>query len=176
MFRAPPEAEEALIEAEEGGSRARRPGKARGKLLISDRQAPAYAVRHPRLELTWACAVCWLVSMAGKECTAGDGGRNNAQGVLAQKRGLQQPARGSAQKKGSVKGKTLAVPISKALRGERGQGRGAGRRGRGGRASAGGRGQLTEQNWNPASLKITIKNDRVCAFCAKSAQPLIILL
>ncbi|CAL5218627.1 g328 [Coccomyxa viridis] len=82
------------------------------------------------------------------------------QGVLAQKRGLQQPARGSAQKKGSAKGKTLAVPISKALRGGRGQAGGAGRRGRGGRGSVGGRGQLTEQNWNPASLKITIKNDR----------------
>ena len=107
---------------------------------------------------------------------AADGGSINAQGVLAQKRGLQQPARGSAQKKGSAKGKTLAVPISKALRGGRGQAGGAGRRGRGGRGSVGGRGQLTEQNWNPASLKITIKNDRVCCICATSVEPLLILL
>ena len=80
------------------------------------------------------------------------------QAVLAEKRGLQQPLRGNAQKKGAAKGKTLAVPVSKALRG----GQGAGRRGRGGRGgSTGGRGQQGEKFWNPASLKITIKNDKV---------------
>ena len=80
------------------------------------------------------------------------------QAVLAEKRGLQQPLRGNAQKKGAAKGKTLAVPVSKALRG----GQGAGRRGRGGRGgSTGGRSQQGEKFWNPASLKITIKNDKV---------------
>lgn len=80
------------------------------------------------------------------------------QAVLAEKRGLQQPLRGNAQKKGAAKGKTLAVPVSKALRG----GQGAGRRGRGGRGgSTGGKGQQGEKFWNPASLKITIKNDKV---------------
>ena len=79
--------------------------------------------------------------------------------MLTQKRGLQQPSRGNAQKQGAAKGKTLAVPVSKALRG----GRGAGRQGRGGRGGiTGGRGQQGEKFWNPASLKITIKNDKVC--------------
>ncbi|CAK0772730.1 hypothetical protein CVIRNUC_003994 [Coccomyxa viridis] len=79
------------------------------------------------------------------------------QALLAEKRGLQQPLRGNAQKKGAAKGKTLAVPVSKALRG----GQGAGRRGGGGRGGGtGGRSQQGEKFWNPASLKITIKNDK----------------
>ena len=60
------------------------------------------------------------------------------------------------------------MPIVKGLRGGRGLARGAGGRGRGGRGSTGGRGQPTEKHWNPASLKITIKNDRV----RSSAVPL----
>ena len=41
----------------------------------------------------------------------------------------------------------------------------------GGRGSLGGRAQPAEKKWNPASLKITIKNDKVCTlpgFFAKS--------
>lgn len=105
--------------------------------------------------------------MPGRECSSGEGGLASAQALLAQKRGLQQPKGGPAQKKGSAKGRTLAVPISKGLRGGRGQTRGGGSRGRGGRGSVGGRGQPAE-SWNPASLKITIKNDRV----RSSAGPL----
>ena len=92
------------------------------------------------------------------------------QKVLAQKRGLQQPAGGNVQKKGSAKGKVLAVPINKGRKEGRGQARGAGRGGRGGRGATGGRGQPTEKQWNPASLKITIKNDKVCnALCLSSS-------
>ena len=98
------------------------------------------------------------------------------QAVLAQKRGLQKPAGGNEQKKGSVKGKGLAIPVGKSL-GGRGQAGGAGKRGRGGRGSVGGRGsfggraQPAEKKWNPASLKITIKNDKVGTLPGFFAEP-----
>ena len=101
------------------------------------------------------------------------------QAILAQKRGLQKSVGGNAQKKGSAKGKGLAIPVGKSL-GGRGQARGAGKRGRGGRGSVGGRvsfvgrAQPAEKKWNPASLKITIKNDKVCMLSGCFAQPFLL--
>jgi hypothetical protein len=98
------------------------------------------------------------------------------QEVLAQKRGLEKPAGGSIHKQGSAKGRGVAIPVGRSL-GGRGQARGTGKRGRGGRGSVGGRGSLegraqpAEKKWNPASLKITIKNDKVGMLPGSFATP-----
>jgi hypothetical protein len=71
--------------------------------------------------------------------------------VLAKKRGIP-VASGKVQKTGNNRGKVLAVPVSTRVRG-------AGRFSRGG-ARGGGR-SSTAVKLHPASLKITIRNDKV---------------
>ena len=77
------------------------------------------------------------------------------QNALAAKRGLQAGAGAAGAPKAARKaGKVIAVPV-------RGRGKGRGAAGRGGSSGRGAANGTAQPALHPASLKITIRNDRV---------------